>query len=43
MQIVYNINGLKKYKVAEEGETPTVTIPSGLGTPVSPSLYANIK
>ncbi|XP_016840117.1 uncharacterized protein LOC107980955 [Nasonia vitripennis] len=44
MPIKYNDSGLKTYRVAKEGETPTEPEPSiGLGTPASPSLYANIK
>lgn len=31
------------YRVAKEGETPTVSFKSGLGTPVSPNLYKNVK
>lgn len=44
LEIVYNPNGLKtKYRIANEGETPTTDLPSGLGIPASPSLYENIK
>lgn len=31
------------YRVAKDGETPTVTFESGLGTPTSPNLYKNVK
>lgn len=31
------------YRVAEEGETPTVTFEAGLGVPASPNLYKNVK
>lgn len=31
------------YRVAEEGETPNVTFEAGLGVPVSPNLYKNVK
>lgn len=31
------------YRVAKDGETPTVTFDSGLGTPASPNLYKNVK
>lgn len=31
------------YRVAKDGETPNVKFESGLGTPVSPNLYENIK
>lgn len=31
------------YRVAKDGETPNVTFDSGLGTPVSPNLYKNVK
>ncbi|XP_046827996.1 uncharacterized protein LOC124428210 [Vespa crabro] len=43
MEIVYRWCGVKRYRLAEEGETPTVNFVIGLGTPSSPSLYANIK
>lgn len=44
LNIVYNLTGIKTYRVAEEGETPTEPEPSiGLGKPASPGLYANIK
>lgn len=31
------------YRIAQEGETPSFEFSAGLGTPASPSLYANIK
>lgn len=31
------------YRVANDGETPNVTFEGGLGTPVSPNLYKNVK
>lgn len=43
LKIVYSTLGIKSYRVAEENETPTVEIKVGLGNPVSPSLYNNIK
>ncbi|KAG6794380.1 hypothetical protein HZU73_09944 [Apis mellifera caucasica] len=43
LTIKYAPLGIKNYKIAEEGETPTVNIEIGLGEPASPSLYANIK
>lgn len=43
LKLKYAPLGIKNYKVAEEGETPTVNIDIGLGEPASPSLYTNIK
>ncbi|XP_060827274.1 uncharacterized protein LOC132913202 [Bombus pascuorum] len=43
LKLVYSTLGIKSYRVAEENETPTVEIKVGLGNPVSPSLYDNIK
>lgn len=44
LDIVYcKVALAKKYRVAQEGETPSYEIPCGLGKPASPSLYANIK
>lgn len=43
LEIKYNLSGIKNYRIAREGETPTVTVEMGLGKPASPSLYANIK
>lgn len=43
MEIVYSIGKYTTFRVAKEGETPTFEFPSGLGTPVSPSLYKGIK
>lgn len=44
LDIVYSKTALAtKYRVAQEGETPSYEIPCGLGVPASPSLYANIK
>lgn len=43
LELKYALFGIKNYKIAEEGETPTVNIDIGLGKPASPSLYANIK
>lgn len=43
MEIVYRWCGVKRYRLAEEGETPTVNFVIGLGKPDSPSLYENIK
>lgn len=45
MEIVYHpkVRTSKLYRIAQEGEVPDVTFDCGLGTPVSPSLYENIK
>lgn len=43
MPVKYNLTGMKNYVVAKEGETPTVEVSMGLGTPASPHLYADIK
>ncbi|XP_015173399.1 PREDICTED: uncharacterized protein LOC107064834 [Polistes dominula] len=43
LEIVYQWNGVKRYRLAEEGEEPTVKFGVDLGTPISPSLYANIR
>lgn len=43
MLLHYNDYGNKLYRVAKEGETPTVNITLGHGKTVSPSLYANCK
>lgn len=43
LEMKYSPLGMKNYRVAEENETPTVNIETGLGTPASPSLYADIK
>ncbi|XP_063995590.1 uncharacterized protein Mrps34 [Diachasmimorpha longicaudata] len=43
MNIIYNLMGMKVYRVAEEGETPTKQPKISLGEPASPGLYANVK
>lgn len=44
LEIVYAKNTLNlNYRIAKEGEIPTVDFQSGLGTPASPSLYENIN
>lgn len=43
LELVYSPLGIKSYRIAEEGETPTTEIKIGLGQPESPSLYENIK
>ncbi|XP_003702760.1 mitochondrial ribosomal protein S34 [Megachile rotundata] len=43
MPAIYNLKGIKNYKVAEEGETPNVDVVMSLGTPATPHLYADIK
>ena len=43
LPVLYNNYGNKRYRVAEEGETPTAKITIALGVPASPSLYANVK
>lgn len=44
LQLLYNPSTLSgQYRIAKEGENPTVDVPSGLGTPISPSLYENLK
>ncbi|OAD60738.1 hypothetical protein WN48_05300 [Eufriesea mexicana] len=43
LELKYSFLGMKNYRVAEENETPTVNIESGLGKPASPSLYIDIK
>lgn len=43
LKLKYAPLGIKNYKIAEEGETPTVNVDIGLGKPASPSLYTNIK
>lgn len=44
LPVKYNLknSALKNYKIAEQGELPTVEVNTGLGIPVSPSLYNNI-
>nr|CAH7727077.1 unnamed protein product [Callosobruchus chinensis] len=40
LEVAYNRRSIKtSYRVAKEGETPTVEIAVGLGKPVSPNLY----
>ncbi|ERL85892.1 uncharacterized protein LOC109543680 [Dendroctonus ponderosae] len=44
LEIVYNNSSKKmKYKIAEEGEEPTVKIATGVGQPVVPRLYASCE
>ncbi|XP_011304790.1 uncharacterized protein mRpS34 [Fopius arisanus] len=43
MTIQYNKTGIKIYRVAEEGETPTIVPTISLGPPASPQLYTNVK
>ncbi|CAK9796754.1 hypothetical protein ANTPLA_LOCUS953 [Anthophora plagiata] len=43
MKLVYNLTGFKNYRIAEEGETPTVKIGMQLEKCANPALYANIK
>lgn len=43
MEVFYNKTGIKVYRVAEEGETPTTVPTISLGQPASPGLYANLK
>lgn len=43
LPIYLNQTGNKKYRLAEEGETPSVKFTMGLGKPATPSLYANCK
>ncbi|CAK9834457.1 hypothetical protein ANTRET_LOCUS10983 [Anthophora retusa] len=43
LKLVYNFSGFKNYRIAEEGETPTVEIGMQLEKCANPALYANIK
>lgn len=44
LEVCYNRTSTEtKYRIAEEGETPTFELPVGLGTPVSPELYEGVK
>ncbi|XP_015122745.1 uncharacterized protein LOC107045123 [Diachasma alloeum] len=43
MEIKYNLGGIKVYRIAKEGETPTTVPKISLGKPASPGLYANVK
>lgn len=44
LEIFYNKQSLNmSYKIAKDGEKPTVEIVSGLGKPVSPRLYEGLK
>lgn len=44
MKLYYNPYGMKTYRVAEEGETPTEPEPvMGLVNPIAPRLFENIK
>lgn len=43
LPLIYNLKGVKNYRPAEEGETPTVEVTMDLGTPASPQLYADVK
>lgn len=44
IEAVYNKSmNNSNYRIAKDGEKPTVSIPVGLGTPVSPGLYADVK
>ena len=44
LTVKYNLtNNLELSRIAEEGEIPDFEIQIGLGTPVSPNLYKNIK
>lgn len=42
LTIVYHLDRSNNFKIAEDGETPTVEITCGLGTPISPNLYKGI-
>ncbi|XP_060534920.1 uncharacterized protein LOC132707193 [Cylas formicarius] len=43
MEIVYNLASSKyKYRIAKEGEEPTVRHPIGLGTPITDRLYQDV-
>lgn len=41
MKLHFKTNVNKLSRVAKEGEKPTIEIPIGLGTPLSPKLYEN--
>lgn len=43
LSLKYRMGRENHVRVAKEGETPNVQIVSGLGTPVSPSLYKGIN
>lgn len=44
LEIVYNKGSKKrKYRIAQDGEKPTVEVTMGFGEPASPSLYEGIK
>lgn len=43
LEIVYKIGQYTTFRIAKEGETPTVEFAPGLGTPVSHSLYKGLK
>lgn len=43
LELKYFVGPESLYRVAEDGETPTVTFASGLGTPASPNLYKGVK
>ncbi|CAG9864343.1 unnamed protein product [Phyllotreta striolata] len=44
LEIFYNQTSLKKtYRVAKDGEKPTVELSTGLGTPISSAYYKNVK
>ncbi|XP_029041779.1 28S ribosomal protein S34, mitochondrial [Osmia bicornis bicornis] len=43
LPLKYNFTGEKNYRLAKEGETPTVDVTMGLGKPATPHLYADIK
>lgn len=43
LEVSYCWTGVKRYRLAEVGEEPTIKFGMDLGTPISPSLYANIR
>lgn len=43
LEIVYNKSKNKSYRVAEDGEKADIEIVSGLGKPISPSLYKGVS
>lgn len=44
MEIVYKVTGdVQNYRLADEGETPTIEVTPALGTPEAPRLYKGIK
>lgn len=43
LEIIYKTGVNNNIRIAKEGETPTCTFVTGLGTPASPSLYKGIN